>query len=46
MVLMTMIARVGDGLPLAASMQEVEEVPIFPNLYYILLTISNILIND
>lgn len=25
MVLMTMIARVGDGLPLAASMQEVEE---------------------
>ena len=26
MVLMTMIARVGDGLPLAASMQEDEQV--------------------
>ena len=27
MVLMTMIARVADGLPLAASMQEDEQVP-------------------
>ena len=32
MVLMTMIARVADGLPLAASMQEDEQVSLF--LYF------------
>lgn len=29
MVLLTMIARLADGLPLAASMQEDEQVEIF-----------------
>ena len=32
MVLMTMIARVSDGLPLAASVQDDEMVSCFPHL--------------
>ena len=32
MVLMTMIARVADGLPLSASMQEDEQVQLFLGL--------------
>lgn len=37
MVLLTMIARLADGLPLAASMQEDEQVNIsgFPNVMYV-----------
>lgn len=35
MVLMTMIARVADGLPLAATMQEDEQVNIVTDLNFI-----------
>jgi hypothetical protein len=34
MVLMTMIARVADGLPLAASIQEDEQVGELHHLFY------------
>lgn len=49
MVLMTMIARVVDGLPLAATMQEDEQVTSFimayiTNTYYFPRVTTNILI--
>jgi len=44
MVLLTMIARIPDGLPLAASMQDDEQVFFLRIIYNVLLRI--IFIND